>query len=162
DICFIPAGDYLSFMERYTGKTYPPGDILDQSGKVVGRHRGAAGLTIGQRRGVGVSSDGRIYVCGKSMEHNTVTVGPESALYSSGCTAVDWNWLISPPDGPLSALVKTRYRQTEQPATLFPEGDTVRLSFTQPQRAVTPGQAAVAYDETGTVLGGGTIKDVFQ
>lgn len=162
DICFIPDGDYLSFMERYTGKTYPPGDILDQSGKVVGRHRGAAGLTIGQRRGVGISSDGRIYVCGKSMADNTVTVGPESALYSSGCTAVDWNWLIAPPDNPISALVKTRYRQTEQPATLFPEGDRVRLSFTQPQRAVTPGQAAVVYDENGTVLGGGTIKDVFQ
>ena len=160
DICFIPDGDYLSFMERYAGKTYPAGDILDQAGKVVGRHRGAAGLTIGQRRGVGVSSSGRIYVCAKCMADNTVTVGPEEALYSSGCMAKDWNWLIVPPGGPFDALVKTRYRQREQPARVCPQGDWVRLEFAQPQRAVTPGQAAVVYDENGAVLGGGTIAQV--
>ena len=157
DICFVPDGDYLAFMERYTGKTYPEGDILDLTGKVVGRHRGAAGLTIGQRRGVGVSSSGRIYVCAKCMADNTVTVGPEEALYSGGCIAEDWNWLISPPNAPFHALVKTRYRQTEQPVTVLPEGERVRLIFDRPQRAVTPGQAAVVYDENGAVLGGGTI-----
>ena len=157
DICFVPDGDYLAFMERHTGKAYPEGDILDLDGKVVGRHRGAAGLTIGQRRGVGVSSSGRIYVCAKCMEANTVTVGPEEALYSRGCTAADWNWLVEPPRRPFRALVKTRYRQKEQPAEVFPEGDRVRLEFDQPQRAVTPGQAAVVYDRHGAVLGGGTI-----
>ena len=157
DICFVPDGDYLAFMDRHTGKTYPEGDIIDQSGKVVGRHRGAAGLTIGQRRGVGVSSSGRIYVCSKCMADNTVTVGPEEALYSPGCAAADWNWLIAPPERPFEALAKTRYRQTEQPVTVIPEGDRVRLAFAQPQRAVTPGQAAVVYDEKGAVLGGGTI-----
>ena len=157
DICFVPDGDYLAFMERHTGKTYPEGDIIDQSGKVVGRHRGAAGLTIGQRRGVGVSSSGRIYVCSKCMADNTVTVGPEEALYSPGCAAADWNWLIAPPERPFEALAKTRYRQTEQPVTVIPEGDRVRLAFAQPQRAVTPGQAAVVYDEKGAVLGGGTL-----
>ena len=162
DICFVPDGDYLSFMERHTGKTYPEGDIIDQSGKVVGRHRGAAGLTIGQRRGVGVSSDRRIYVCDKCMADNTVTVGPEEALYSSGCVAADWNWLVTPPEGPFEALAKTRYRQTEQPVTVIPEGDRVRLKFARPQRAVTPGQAAVVYDEKGTVLGGGTITEVVK
>ncbi len=160
DICFVPDGDYLAFMKRHTGKTYPEGDIIDQSGRVVGRHRNAAGLTIGQRRGVGVSSSGRIYVCSKCMADNTVTVGPEEALYSAACTATDWNWLISPPDGPFTALAKTRYRQTEQLVTVVPEGDRVRLEFAQPQRAVTPGQAAVAYDESGAVLGGGAITEV--
>ena len=160
DICFIPDGDYMAFMERYTGRTYPEGDILDQTGKVVGRHRGAAGLTIGQRRGVGVSSSGRIYVCAKCMADNTVTVGPEEALYSNGCTAEGWNWLIPPPDGPFQALSKTRYRQTEQPVTVIPEGDRVRLVFARAQRAVTPGQAAVVYGENGSVLGGGTITQV--
>ena len=160
DICFVPDGDYLAFMERHTGKTYPAGDIVDIDGKVVGRHRGAAGLTIGQRRGVGVSSSGRIYVCAKSMADNTVTVGPEEALYSVGCVATDWNWLITPPDGSFEALAKTRYRQTEQPVTVFPEGNRVRLAFAKPQRAVTPGQAAVVYDESGAVLGGGTITYV--
>ncbi len=160
DICFIPDGDYLSFLERYTGQTFPAGDILDLEGKVVGRHRGAAGLTIGQRRGVGVSSSGRIYVCAKCMEDNTVTVGPEEALYSTGCVTADWNWLIDPPGQPFDALVKTRYRQREQPARVIRSGDGVRIAFAQPQRAVTPGQAAVAYDEAGAVLGGGTIVEV--
>ena len=162
DICFVPDGDYLAFMERYTGKTYPAGDILDRDGRVVGRHRGAAGLTIGQRRGVGVSSSGRIYVCGKCMADNTVTVGPEEALYSGQCVAADWNWLIDPPPEPFRALAKTRYRQTEQPTTVVPEGNRVRLRFDRPQRAVTTGQAAVVYDETGVVLGGGTIVEVLK
>ena len=162
DICFVPDGDYLAFMERHTGKTYPEGDIIDQSGKVVGRHRGAAGLTIGQRRGVGVSSSGRIYVCSKCMADNTVTVGPEEALYSSGCIAKDWNWLTPPPTEAFGALAKTRYRQTEQPVTVVPEGDRVRLEFVRPQRAVTPGQAAVVYHESGAVLGGGTIAEAVK
>lgn len=162
DICFIPDGDYLAFLERRTGKTYPAGDIVDQSGRVVGRHRGAAGLTIGQRRGVGVSSSGRIYVCAKCMDTNTVTVGPEEALYSDCCTAQGWNWLIDPPAQPFDALAKTRYRQKEQPVTVIRSGDRVRLEFARPQRAVTTGQAAVVYDESGTVLGGGTITEVTQ
>lgn len=162
DICFIPDGDYLAFLERYTGQSFPAGDIVDLEGRVVGRHRGAAGLTIGQRRGVGVSSPGRIYVCAKCMEDNTVTVGPEESLYSTGCAARDWNWLVEPPEQPFDALVKTRYRQREQPVRVVPEGDRVRLEFAQPQRAVTPGQAAVVYGGDGAVLGGGTIAEVFQ
>ena len=162
DICFIPDGDYPAFLERYTGQALPEGDILDQSGKVVGRHKGAAGLTLGQRRGVGVSSDRRIYVCAKCMADNTVTVGPEEALYSTGCAAADWNWLIDPPEQPLDALVKTRYRQREQPARIIRLGDRVRLEFCTPQRAVTAGQAAVAYDGEGAVLGGGTIAEVWK
>lgn len=162
DICFIPDGDYLAFLERYTGQAFPEGDILDLEGNVVGRHKGAAGLTLGQRRGVGVSSAGRIYVCAKCMADNTVTVGPEEALYAAGCAAADWNWLVEPPRGPFAALVKTRYRQREQSARVIPEGGRVRLEFTQPQRAVTPGQAAVAYDEDGAVLGGGTIIEVIK
>ncbi len=161
DICFIPDGDYLAFLERYTGQSFPAGDIVDLEGRVVGRHRGAAGLTIGQRRGVGVSSPGRIYVCAKCMEDNTVTVGPEESLYSTGCAARDWNWLVEPPEQPFDALVKTRYRQREQPVRVVPEGDRVRLEFAQPQRAVTPGQAAVVYGGDGAVLGGGTIAEVF-
>lgn len=162
DICFIPDGDYLSFLERYTGKTYPEGDIVDMSGRVVGRHRGAAGLTIGQRRGVGVSSDRRIYVCAKCMADNTVTVGPEEALYSRGCAVRGWNWLVDAPSAPFGALAKTRYRQREQPVTVRPESGEVRLEFGQPQRAVTPGQSAVLYDERGTVLGGGIIASVWE
>ncbi len=157
DICFIPDGDYLAFLERYTGQSFPAGDIVDLEGRVVGRHRGAAGLTIGQRRGVGVSSPGRIYVCAKCMEDNTVTVGPEESLYSTGCAARDWNWLVEPPEQPFDALVKTRYRQREQPVRVVPEGDRVRLGFAQPQRAVTAGQSLVCY-QGDAVVGGGVIS----
>ena len=120
-----------------------------------------AGLTIGQRRGVGVSSSGRIYVCSKRMADNTVTVGPEGALYTRQCAVRDWNWLADAPSAPFEALAKTRYRQREQPVTVYPESGGVRLEFAQPQRAVTPGQSAVVYDETGAVLGGGIITSAW-
>ena len=162
DICFVPDGDYLGFMERYTGKQYEPGDLIDREGAVLGRHRGAAGYTLGQRRGLGVAGGERLYVCDKCMADNTVTLGPESALYSVGCAAEDWNWIIPTPDAPFGAKAKLRYRQTEQPVTVRPDGERrVRLDFAAPQRAVTPGQAAVLYDGD-TVIGGGTVTAVFR
>lgn len=160
DICFVPDGDYLAFLERYTGKEYPPGQLVDRDGTVLGVCRNAAAYTTGQRRGLGFSAGERRYVCGKSMADNTVTVGPEEALYAAECTVEDFNWIVPPVEEPFHARVKTRYRQTEQPATVFPEPDgRVRLRFDQPQRAVTPGQAAVLYDGTA-VLGGGTVAAV--
>lgn len=161
DICFVPDGDYLSFMERYTGHSYEPGKLLDEEGNVLGTHRGAAGYTLGQRRGLGVPAGERVYVCGKSMADNTVTLGPESSLYSSGCMADDWNWIALPGPEPFTAGVKVRYRQAEQPVTVSLNGDRVRLSFHTPQRAVTPGQAAVLYDGD-VVLGGGTVTETFR
>ena len=162
DICFVPDGDYLGFMERYTGKQYEPGDLIDREGAVLGRHRGAVGYTLGQRRGLGVAGGERLYVCDKCMADNTVTLGPESALYSVGCAAEDWNWIIPTPDAPFGAKAKLRYRQTEQPVTVRPDGKRrVRLDFAAPQRAVTPGQAAVLYDGD-TVIGGGTVTAVFR
>ena len=158
DICFVPDGDYAAFLERYTGKTYPPGDFLDRDGHVIGRHRGAVRYTVGQRRGLGLSADGRLYVIGKDMERNTVTVGPESALYSSGLVAGPVNWIAwDDCPGEVRVTVQTRYRQQDKPATVIPQGDgTVRVLFDQPHRAVAPGQAAVFYDGD-VVLGGGTI-----
>lgn len=158
DICFVPDGDYLSFIERHTGEKSVPGDLIDLDGKVLGTHRGAAGYTIGQRRGLGVPAGERVYVCAKDMAANTVTLGPESALYSGGCVAEDWNWMALPPEGPFEAEVKTRYRMREQPAAVTAEGERVVIRFREPQRAVTPGQAAVLYRD-GAVLGGGTIRE---
>lgn len=89
DICFVPDGDYAAFLERYTGKACSPGDILDREGRVLGRHKGAVRYTLGQRKGLGISGPEPLYVCGKSMEDNTVTVGPESALYGSALLAED-------------------------------------------------------------------------
>ncbi len=159
DICFVPDGDYLSFIERHTGQKSVPGALIDREGNVLGAHRGAAGYTIGQRRGLGVPAGERVYVCAKDMAANTVTLGPESALYSPGCVAGDWNWMALPPDGPFEAEVKTRYRMKERPVTVTAAGERVALRFHEPQRAVTPGQAAVLYRD-GVVLGGGTIARV--
>ncbi len=159
DICFVPDGDYLSFIERHTGQPSQPGDLIDREGNVLGTHRGAAGYTIGQRRGLGVPAGERIYVCGKCMEDNTVTLGPESALYSSGCLAEDWNWMAERPSYPFEAKVKVRYRMEEQPVTVTAEEGRIRLAFHERQRAVTPGQAAVLYQDC-VVLGGGTVTEV--
>lgn len=159
DICFIPDGDYGAFLERWTGRRDPEGEILDLDGRVIGRHHGAVRYTIGQRRGLGVAAEHPLYVVAKDMEKHTVTVGPESALYSRELTASDFNWLSIPePDRPLRATARTRYRQKEYSATVRPlDGSRVRLVFDRPQRAITPGQALVLYDGD-LVLGGGTIE----
>lgn len=158
DICFIPDGDYRAFLERYTGKTYPPGDYLDLAGNLVGRHNGAVGYTIGQRKGLGIALGQPAYVCSKDMTKNTVTVGPDSALFSKTLRAKDWNWIaIAELTGPLQCKARIRYRHTEQPATVYPEENgIVRVEFTEAQRAITPGQTVVLYDDD-TVIGSGTI-----
>ena len=160
DICFVPDGDYPAFLERYTGKHYPAGDFLDQSGKVVGTHSGAVRYTLGQRKGLGLALGAPVYVCGKDMQANTVTVGPESELFDSIVYAEDVNWIAIPAlTGPLRVTARTRYHQAEQQATVYPAENGFRLEFDQPQRAPTPGQAAVLY-QGDVVLGGGTITRV--
>ena len=161
DICFILDGDYGAFLEQWTGQRDREGDILDPDGRVIGRHHGAIRYTIGQRRGLGVAAEQPLYVVAKDMARNTVTVGPENALYSRELTAKDFNWLSIPePDHPIRVTARTRYRQKENEATVWPlENSRVRLVFDQPQRAITPGQAVVLYDGD-LVLGGGTIERV--
>ena len=160
DICFVPDGDYARFMEQFTGKHYPAGDFLDQSGKVVGTHSGAVRYTLGQRKGLGLALGAPVYVCGKDMQANTVTVGPESELFDRIVYAEDVNWIAIPAlTEPLRVTARTRYHQAEQQATVYPAENGFRLEFDQPQRAPTPGQAVVLY-QGDTVLGGGTIMRV--
>ena len=161
DICFVPDGDYARFMEDFTGKHYPAGDFLDVGGKKVGTHSGAVRYTIGQRKGLGLAMGAPVYVCAKDMQANTVTVGPESELFDTIVYANEVNWIAIPElKGPLRVTARTRYHQTEQPATVYPAGpDRFRLEFDQPQRAPTPGQAVVLY-QGDVVLGGGTITQV--
>lgn len=163
DICFVPDGDYTAFLERYTGKTYPQGDFLDESGKVVGKHHGAVRYTIGQRKGLGLAMGEPVYVCGKDMQTNTVTVGPNSSLLSSALQANDWNWFPFPElTEPMDVTVKIRHSQFEQPGRVFPEADGfARVEFAQPLRAVAPGQAVVLY-QGDMVLGGGTITEAIR
>ena len=161
DICFVPDGDYAAFLQRYTGKTYPEGDFLDLDGKVVGRHRGAACYTRGQRKGLGLALGAPVYVCHKDMGANTVTVGPNDALFSKALRANNWNWLPFPAlTQPMAVTAKIRHSQTELPATVYPEENGyARVEFDSPQRAITPGQAVVLYNGD-YVVGGGTITDV--
>ncbi len=162
DICFVPDGDYMAFLEQHTGKQYPAGDYLDNSGNVVGQHRGAVAYTLGQRKGLGLAMGEPVYVCAKDMEANTVTVGPNEALFHRCLRATDWNWISIPAlASPIRVKAKTRSRMTEQPATVYPEADGfARVEFDEPQRAITPGQAVVLYDEE-CVVGGGTIVEVY-
>ena len=163
DICFVPDGDYARFMEDFTGKHYPAGDFLDESGRVVGKHRGAVCYTLGQRKGLGLAMGAPVYVCGKDMEKNTVTVGPNEALFSSALRGNNWVWYPFPElTEPVKVTVKTRHSQTEQPGTIYPEaGGFTRVEFDVPQRAVTPGQAVVVY-QGDLVVGGGTITEAIR
>ncbi|MDR0553895.1 MAG: tRNA 2-thiouridine(34) synthase MnmA [Treponema sp.] len=161
DICFVPDGDYGSFIEAYSGKPLTEGDIINGEGKTLGRHRGVYRYTIGQRRGLGVACNEPVYVCAKSVEQNTVTVGTDAALYSKALTISRVNLIpFDRLERPLRVKVKTRYLQQEQWATAEQtETNTLHISFDKAQRAVTPGQAAVLYDGD-LVIGGGTIAKV--
>ncbi len=163
DICFIPDGDYASFIRRYTGKHYPTGDFLDLFGKKVGTHNGYIDYTLGQRKGLGLAMGEPVYVCAKNKDNNTVTVGPNDALLSNALLANDWNWIPFPQlEQPLRVFAKARSRHTPQQATVYPESNGYcKVVFDQPQRALTPGQAVVLYDGD-MVIGGGTITKAFH
>lgn len=158
DICFVPDGDYARVIEHQTGKAAEPGDFVSPEGTVLGRHQGLIRYTVGQHRGLGLSLPERRYVCRLCPESNTVVLGPEEALYRREALAGDFHWIAGePPAGPIRCRVKLRYRQRERDAWAIPlGGGGVRLRFDEPQRAVTPGQAAVLYDGD-EVLGGGTL-----
>jgi tRNA-specific 2-thiouridylase len=158
DICFVPDGDYAAFIERVLGVRSQPGDFTDADGKVLGSHKGIIHYTVGQRRGLGLSSDRPKYVIRKDVAANTVVIGGEEELYCASMTVGDIN-LISMErlTEPLRASVKTRYSQKEALSTLYPpENGAMTVMFDTPQRAVTAGQAAVFYDGD-IVIGGGTI-----
>lgn len=159
DICFVPDGDYAAFVERHTGCPCPPGDILDEAGRVVGRHRGYIRYTVGQRRGLGIAAPQPLYVRGVCPARNTVTVAGAGALYTDTVDARELNWIACDALGerPVRLLAKLRYRQPARWATAWQTGpDTLRVRFDEPQRAPAPGQALVLYDG-GTVVGGGVL-----
>lgn len=158
DICFVPDGDYARVIEANTGKAYPPGNFVDKDGNVLGRHKGIIHYTIGQRKGLGVSAATPLYVTKIDTEKNTVTLGLSEDLFSDTAMVEDFNFISGEaPTEPFRCSAKIRYRQKEQPATAYPDGDgKVKIVFDAPQRAITPGQAAVLYIGD-TVIGGGTI-----
>jgi tRNA-specific 2-thiouridylase len=159
EICFVPDGDYAAFVERQAPGAPAPGPIVDADGRALGLHGGIHRYTVGQRRGLGLTGPRPLYVLAVRPQTATVVVGEEEALAADRLVGREVNWLsVPPPCGPLRAGVKIRYRHPEAPATITPLArGRVEVRFDEPQRAVTPGQAAVFYD--GDVcLGGAWIE----
>ena len=158
DICFVPNGDYLSFLEQELGVCGVPGDFVDEEGHVLGRHRGIAAYTVGQRKGLGIAFGEPRFVVAKDATANTVTLGKSESLFSQSLIAENANWIaIETLTAPLRVTARTRYQQRESAATVEPHGDNgFCVVFDEPQRAVTPGQAVVLY-QGDIVMGGGTI-----
>ena len=155
DICFTR--DYRSFLQRWAGEAVRPGPILDLSGQVLGQHRGLPFYTIGQRKGLGLSSRQPLFVIKMDEERNALIVGPAEALEQDQLLARNVNWLIEPPDQALRVTAKIRYKSIHHPATVMPVGaNQVEVRFDEPIRAITPGQAVVFYQDE-ICLGGGVI-----
>ncbi|CAI8056872.1 tRNA-specific 2-thiouridylase MnmA [Geodia barretti] len=155
DICFIPTGDYREFLRQRTDEH--PGDIVDPAGNVLGQHEGIQYFTVGQRRGLGLSGGPPRFVIRLEPDTRQVVVGSEEQLYGDSFYADPVSWVSGvPPTGELSVTVKIRYKFAEAPATVTPVGSGAVVRFHNPQRAITPGQAAVFY-QGDSVLGGGVI-----
>ncbi len=156
EICFIPQNDYRA----YLAQRFPPapGDIVDESGAVLGRHQGVQGFTVGQRRGLGIHSEKPMFVLGIDADANRVVVGPAEGLMQGSLWASGVNYLSGvAPEGPLEVDARIRYKAGNSAATLTPRGHWAEVRFREPQRAVTPGQAVVFY-QGDEVLGGGYIE----
>lgn len=160
DICFVPGGDHAAFLKEYTGRSGAPGNFVDPSGRVLGPHEGLWNYTIGQRKGLGLSLNAPAFVSGIDAATGAVTVTtcPEE-LMSLKVLVGKVNWMMGePPAQPVNWKVKIRYAHHAAQATVTPlENSGAQVEFDSPQRAVTPGQAAVFYTLDGTLMGGGTI-----
>ncbi|WP_026651092.1 tRNA 2-thiouridine(34) synthase MnmA [Butyrivibrio proteoclasticus] len=160
DICFVPDGDYAAMIKRYRNKDYPKGDFVDKDGNVLGKHDGIIGYTIGQRRGLGIPADRRLYVTKLDVPNNRVILADNEDLFTTDFVVRDFHWITGEvPQGDIRCSAKIRYKHKEQPATVKAlEGGRASVSFDEPQRAITPGQSCVLYDGD-IVLGGGIIEN---
>jgi tRNA-specific 2-thiouridylase len=188
EICFVAQNDYRGFIDRYARNQEEgqepqlvgvgarattaqasgviqiprPGPIFDASGKTLGRHRGLAYYTIGQRKGLGITSPEPMHVLKIDAEQNALVVGPASALEQTSCTVGKMHYVSGEiPGEPFTARVRIRYKAPEQEASVTPlEGNRAQVTFIRPQRAITPGQAAVFYggEDGDEVLCGGLIE----
>ncbi|MGI0486925.1 tRNA 2-thiouridine(34) synthase MnmA [Pantanalinema rosaneae CENA516] len=158
DLCLVEAnGSMQAFLDKYI--TPQQGEIVDQSGKVLGQHEGVHHYTIGQRKGLGIAHSEPLYVIGLDAVRNRVIVGDRTATFAPECTVQRVNWVsIAAPTVPIQAEVQIRYRSMAVPAKILPLAENrVRIVFDEPQPSITPGQAAVWYDGE-TLLGGGVIE----
>ncbi len=157
DICFVPDGDYAAFIENASGINFSAGNYLDLDGKILGKHKGVIHYTIGQRKGLGIALGKHAFVLNKNAVTNEVTLGDEEHLFYKQVEVSGVNIIAADSLDGIRAAGKLRYRHNEQPCAIHQTGkDTVILEFDTPQRAPSPGQAAVFYDGD-VVLGGGVI-----
>jgi tRNA-specific 2-thiouridylase len=158
EICFVPGGDHAALIRERRPEAVTAGRIVDEAGNTLAAHDGIEQFTIGQRKGLGFAAGERRYVLKIVPEVNEVVVGGREGLLARGLRAERVNWLCQPPAGRLACTAKIRYRHTPASATVEVVADgAARVTFAEPQSAVTPGQAVVFYDGT-RVLGGGWIE----
>lgn len=159
DICFVPEGDYRALLRERAGDRIATGPIVDTAGRVVGEHAGAALFTVGQRRGLRLTARVPRYVLSVDAARNTVVVGSDAELWQRELIAADLNWIaVEQLVAPLRVTAKIRYQHAAAPALIEPlDAGRVRVTFDQPQRAITPGQAVVFY-AGDVVVGGGWIE----
>lgn len=158
EICFIPNDDYKEFLNQHGSYKNRKGNIVLKNGEVLGEHGGLINYTIGQRKGLGISYKEPLYVIKLDKEKNEVVVGIEEDLYNKELIAENVNWMVFEKlEKTIRCNAKIRYRTREAIATVEPCGDKVKVVFDEKQRAITPGQSVVFYDEDGIVLGGGKI-----
>jgi tRNA-specific 2-thiouridylase len=159
EICFVPTGDYASFIARHEPTVVRDGDIVDREGRVLGRHSGVHRFTVGQRRGLGLAAGAPLYVLKIDAPSATVTVGPRPALEQTVLTASDVNWISTEAPGnwvQVAAQIRHRHRAAQGRVRALDHG-RAEFVFDDPQSAITPGQAAVFYDGD-VVVGGGWIE----
>lgn len=159
EICFVADDDYRRFLRDWAPEAFQPGDIVDREGNVLGRHSGLPDYTVGQRRGLGIAAPEPLYVLEIDVERNRLVVGPAEALGARHLLAAEVSYVGGrPPAGPCRVTAKIRYQAHDAPACLEPGPSKVAcLTFDEPRRDITPGQAVVFY-QGEEVLGGGTIE----
>ncbi len=159
EICFVPDQDYAGFIQRRMGSLPPAGDFVDIHGNLLGKHRGIVHYTVGQRKGLGIAFGKPMFVLRIDPQNNQVVLGESGTEFSDSLLAADANFIpFETLTEPMEVLAKVRYSAKAAPATVSPEGEALRVTFKEPQRAVTPGQAVVFYQENSdVVLGGATI-----
>jgi len=160
EICFIPNDDYVALLEQRCPELVRKGDIVNDSGRILGEHNGVHRFTIGQRRGLRVAMGRPYYVTKIDAESNTVTLGPKEEVMQNKLRATNTNWLINKPVSPFRAKVKIRYNSKGAFATVTPYENHVMVEFDEPVSAITPGQLAAFYiqeEENNRLIGGGWI-----
>ncbi|NQT31165.1 MAG: tRNA 2-thiouridine(34) synthase MnmA [Deltaproteobacteria bacterium] len=159
DICFIPGNDYRAFIAQHI--SFQPGDIIGVKGKVMGQHEGLAQYTVGQRQGLGLTSDEPLYVIELDAANNRLVVGSKDQLLHSVLLASELSWVSGKaPAGPINIMAKVRYKAPEVAAELY-LNNGAELRFVEPQQAIAPGQSVVFYQEDA-ILGGGIIDAVLH